>query len=232
MQSAARKQSSDEADRALALVVANTRMAERPGAKRPHSLTRIAEAIKSAVAGYGTEREVAGRVGISTEMLRRFLSVENLHSEVKPLVTARQIDSLNMVLYMASMPKPDQPAVAEAIIGGRLSGTEVRALAPLRNRFPKADIRKLIDRVANSRDRTVYAVVFPLTNSRQLRAVADGLKQASGDGLVSVRSMGGQRYKAVFTRHGLRNLRSAARKQKLSFRNYVKRVTGSNSDGE
>jgi hypothetical protein len=197
-------------------------MAERRGAKRPHSLTRIAEAIHTAEAGYDSMKEVASRVGISTEMLQRFLSVERLHAEVKPLVSARHIDSLNMVLYMASMPRPDQPAVAKAITAGRLSGTDVRALAPLRKRFPNADIQTLIDRVTGSRDRTVYAITFSLPSARDLRPIADVLRRASGDGLVETRLVGGHHYKAVFTHRGLKNLRTAARKRKLLFRDYMK----------
>jgi len=227
-----RPRASEDTGQALALVIANTRMAERPGARRPHSLTRIAEAIHVAEASYGSMKEVAGRVGISAEMLRRFLSVERLNPEVKPLVAARQIDSLNMVLYMASMPKPEQPVVAAAIINGRLSGTDVRALAPLRKRFPNSDIRKLIDRVTSSRDRTVYAVVFPLPRGQDLRPTADAMKHASGGGLLTTRSLGGRRYKAVFTRQWLKNLRAAARKLRLPFRDYMRRLLTRGTPGE
>jgi hypothetical protein len=218
------EQTDCDADRALSLVIANTRMAERRGARRPHSLTRVAEAIHTAERGYGSQKEIARRVGISTEMLRRFLSVDDLHPKVKPLVSARRIDSLNMVHYMASMTKADQPAVAEAITNGQLSGTDVRALAPLRKRFPDADIGGLIDRVTSSRDRTVYAIVFTLENDDRLRRVTDALRRVSGGGLVAVRRNGNHHYKAVLSRQGLQDLRSAAQKSKLSLRDYMKRL--------
>jgi len=213
-----------DADRALSLVLANTRMAERPGVRRPHSLPEIASALLSAKAGYGGLKEVANRVGISTEMLRRFLSVNRLHPAVLPLVRARRIDSLNAVLYMTALPADDQPVVAEGLLSGKLSGTDVRALAPLRGRSPRADIRKLIERVVGSRDRTVYAIVFTMGSDDLLRSVTDALRKVCGDGLVEVRRSGGHQYKAVLSRQGLKSLRSAAQKAKLSLREYMKRL--------
>jgi hypothetical protein len=213
-----------DADRALSLVLANTRMAERPGVRRPHSLPEIASAILAAKAGYGGLNEVANRVGISTEMLRRFLSVNRLHPAVLPLVRARRIDSLNAVLYMAALPADDQPVVAEELLSGKLSGTDVRALVPLRRRLRRANLRKLMDQVTNSRDRTVYAVVFTLGSDDQLRSVTDALKRVCGDGLVVVRRSDGHQYKAVLSRQGLKNLRSAAQKSRLSLREYMKRL--------
>lgn len=192
--------------------------------RRPHSLPEIASAIRTAEAGYGKLKDVAERVGISLEMLKRFLSVERLHPKVKPLVSSRRIDSLNSVLYMAVLPTDDQPVVAEALLSGKLSGTDARAVAPLRGRSPRADIRKLIERVAGSRDRTVYAIVFTLGNDDLQRNVTNALREVCGDGLVAVRRSEGHQYKAVLSRPGLKNLRSAAQKGKLSLREYMKRL--------
>lgn len=212
----------EDADSALALVVANTRMAERPGVKRPHSLTQIAAAIRAAENGYGSLKEVANRVGITVEMLRRFLSVERLHPKVRALAANRRVDSLNSVHYMAVLPKADQPAVADAVITGKWSGTDVRALAPLRNRNPKASIVKLMARLARSRNQTVYAIVFPLARTRDIPYVRNAFQRASSGGLLSVSSTGGPHYKAVLTRQGLSRLRAAARQEGKSLRQYVK----------
>jgi hypothetical protein len=214
----------EDADRALTLVLANTKIAERPGVRRPHSLPEIAVAIRTAEAFYGRLKEVANRVGISSEMLRRFLSVERLHAKVLPLVEARRIDSLNAVHYMAALPAADQPTVAGALVTGKMSGTDVRALVPLRRRLPRGDIRKLISRITSSHDRTVYAIAFTLESTAQLRHVADALRRVSVEGLVTVRKNGNRHYKAVFSRQGLKDLRSAAQKSKLSLRDYMKRL--------
>lgn len=213
-----------DADDALALILANTRMAERPGAKRPHALTDVATAIRVAEKGFGSLKEVAGRVGISTEMLSRFLSVERLHPKVLAAVASRRIDSLNPVLYMAALPKADQPVVADAVIAGQLSGTDVRALAPLRKRLPSSDIMALIRRVASSRDQTAYVIEFPLTRPSDLPAVRRAFRRASDGGLVGVRSAGDHRGKAVLTRHGLQVLRAAARKERVPFRDFVRGI--------
>jgi hypothetical protein len=212
------------ADNALAVVVANTRMAERRGVRRPHSLTEIAEAIRAAEEGFGSLKEVAQRVGITVGMLRRFLSVEGLHPKVVPLVAARRIDSLNLVHYTATLPRADQPAVAEAILNGKLSGTDVRALAPLRNRLPEAGVTKLIARITSSRDRTVYAIAFTLMRANSLPRIRSAFTGASRGGLIAIRSEGSRRYKAVLTRRGLQQLRAAAREADLTLRGYVKRI--------
>ena len=214
----------EDADRALTLVLANTKIAERPGVRRPHSLPEIAVAIRTAEAFYGRLKEVANRVGISTEMLRRFLSVNRLHPAVLPLVRARRIDSLNAVLYMTALPADDQPVVAEELLSGKLSGTDVRALVPLRRRLRRANVRKLMDQVTNSHDRTVYAIVFTLESIDQVRRVTDALRRQSGEGLVAVQRNGNHHYKAVLSRQGLKNLRAAASKRRLPLRDYVKRL--------
>jgi hypothetical protein len=216
-----RQRNVGDADSALALVVANTRMAERPGVRRPHSLLEIAAAIRAAEKGYGSLKDVAIRVGITVEMLRRFLSVEVLHPGILPLVAARRIDSLNMVHYMASLPRADQPAVAQAITDGKLTGTDVRSLAPLRKRSPRADIETLLNRITSSRDRTVYAIVLTPIRVRSLPSLRDALTRASDGGLVAIRRHDSRRFRAILTRMGLRRLRDAARARNTSLREYV-----------
>jgi DNA-binding phage protein len=210
----------------LALITSNTGEPKKPKGprKRPHALPVIAEAIRAAVAHYGSLAKVASRVGISTEMLGRFLSAEKLHPEVRPLVKNRRIDSLNMVHYMAALPHDDQPAVAKAILAGKLTGTDVRALAPLRRRYPGTGISRLIDRVAKSRNTRVYVIVLPRTDKSRVRHVHERLARIAGNDEVSLRSEGSDRYAAVLTRLGLENVRRAATGSGLSLREFVSQL--------
>ena len=128
-----------------------------------------------------------------------------------------------MVHYMASLPRDDQPAVAKAILAGRLTGTDVRALAPLRHRYPETGIDRLIDRVAKSRNTRVYVIVLPRTDKSRVRHIRERLARIAGNDDVSLRSESEGRYAAVLTPLGLKKVRRAAKNSGLSFREFVSR---------
>ena len=67
---------------ALAILFANTRRK-----KRKEDLITIARAFEYLVNLYGSKEAVAKRVGLSTEMIREFLTVLKLPREIQKLVT-------------------------------------------------------------------------------------------------------------------------------------------------
>lgn len=86
---------------ALAIVFANTKRK-----KRAEDIVTIAKAIKHLVKTYGSREEVAKIVGLSTEMLRQFLSALKLAPEVQLMVADRKIDKVEIVRKLATIKDP------------------------------------------------------------------------------------------------------------------------------
>jgi len=75
---------------ALAVVFANIRRK-----KRTDDLMTIAESFEYLVNLYGSQKAVAEKVGLSSEMIRQFLALLKLPKEVQTMFSRRQIDSVD-----------------------------------------------------------------------------------------------------------------------------------------
>jgi hypothetical protein len=88
---------------ALAIVFANTKRK-----KRTEDLVTVAEAFDRLVRLYRSQRAVANKVGLSTEMVREFLKILSLPAEVKRLVRTRKIDRLDVAYKISVLPNPEE----------------------------------------------------------------------------------------------------------------------------
>lgn len=88
-------------ERALAIVFANTKRK-----KRTEDIVTIAKAIEHLVRMYGSREEAAKIVGLSTEMLRQFLTVLKLSPEVQHMIAERKIDKVEIVRKLATIKDP------------------------------------------------------------------------------------------------------------------------------
>lgn len=77
---------------ALSILFANTKRK-----KRNEDLLTIARACEYLIDLYGSQKELAKKIGLSTEMIREFRTVLKLPDEVQKLVANRKIDSLDVV---------------------------------------------------------------------------------------------------------------------------------------
>ena len=87
----------DEA-KALATTLSNTRTK-----KRRDDLITVAGAMKYLVQLYGSQREVAARVGVHPEMIRQFLTVLRLSGSVQALFATRQLDSVDVAKELVTL---------------------------------------------------------------------------------------------------------------------------------
>lgn len=128
--------------------------------KRPNNLMAIANDIRWLKNDLGSLRAVSKIIGISTDMLGQFLSVEDLCPQVQQLVKKRQIDLINIVRYIRGFTPQEQQVIAKEVIAGRLSATDIRVLAPLKTNHPKLTIDKLISRIKKARNIREYIAYF------------------------------------------------------------------------
>lgn len=97
---------------ALAIMFANTRRK-----KRTEDLLTIAKACEYLVKLYGSQKTVAKKVGLSTEMIREFMTALKLPIEIQNLISERKIDSVDIVREIASIKdKSRQITVANTFI--------------------------------------------------------------------------------------------------------------------
>jgi len=97
---------------ALAIVFANTKRK-----KRNADLLTIAKSCDYLAKLYGSQKAVAEKVGLSTEMIREFLTVLKLPAEIQDLISERKIDSIDIVREISVLQEPSKQIVAaEAFI--------------------------------------------------------------------------------------------------------------------
>ncbi|MFT3886513.1 MAG: hypothetical protein QM724_14150 [Flavobacteriales bacterium] len=110
--------------------------------KRTASIEELAYDIQLLRDSYGTLDKVSEAIGLSTSMLGQFMAVEKLIPEVREMVRKRVLDSVSVVHYISKHSAADQVYLAKAYTSGDLSSQDIRAIAPLRTRFPAERIER------------------------------------------------------------------------------------------
>ncbi len=201
----------------IAQLIANTRRK-----KRPNNLIQIAGEIRWLENDLGSLKAVSETIGISTDMLGQFLSVERLCPEVQKLVEERKIDLVNVVHYMRNFDAKAQRVIAGEVIAGRLSGNDIRVLAPLRKSLPDLTIKQLISRVEKSRNIRVYVAYFlipqRLKDTERLKRRFEKIVGKTEIVSFSVKNRIGT---LELTTIGRKKIRKAAKERNLSLRKFI-----------
>jgi DNA-directed RNA polymerase subunit F len=101
---------------ALAILFANIRRK-----KRNTDLVTIAEACKYLSELYGSQQAVAHKVGLSTEMIREFLTTLKLPVQVRRLISERKIDGIDVVREISAIRTPAKQIAATRKLANALS---------------------------------------------------------------------------------------------------------------
>lgn len=136
-------------DIALAIVFSNTKRK-----KRKENLLTIAKAFDYLVKLYGSQKAAANKVGLSTEMIRQFLSVLKLPHEVQMLFSNRQIDSVDVAKELLALNDPTRQIIAAKTIADSLS-KDVRDIKRL-VKANKATIEEAKNIVQNSKPKGLH----------------------------------------------------------------------------
>lgn len=158
--------------KALAVLIKNTRTRQRR-----LSLPEIANWLDRAVKGFGSLKEVADRIGLSTKMLRQFEYVRQLSPSVQALFAQRKLDSVDTAVHLSRLSAADQITIAQGIAKGQLDSADVRAIAELRRKRLKGDIDELLHRVKESKNVKQYLAEFVV---RSKKATPDSLRKTFG----------------------------------------------------
>lgn len=101
---------------ALSILFANTKRK-----KRGTDLITIAKACEHLAKLYGSQKIVAEKVGLSTEMIREFLTALKLPQEVQELISDRRIDSIDVVREISVLKEPAKQIAAAKVFANSLS---------------------------------------------------------------------------------------------------------------
>lgn len=207
-------------DPIIARLISNTRRK-----KRPDNLLDIARDIRWLEDDFGSLTAVSKAIGISTDMLRQFLSVEQLCPEVQKVFGERKIDLINIAHYMSNFDPVAQKVIANEVINGRLSAADIRVLAPIRKSLPHLNIHELIARVQNSRDMKTYVAYFRIPlGFGAISELKIRFEEIVGESEIVSFTMQDQVCILELTYLGQKKLKEAAKEHNLSLRKFVDKL--------
>ena len=204
----------------IACLIANTRRR-----KRPNSLVEIASDIRWLENELGSLKVVSQTIGISTDMLRQFLSLEHLSPEVLSLLKERKIDLINIAHYMHGFDTEAQQTIAQKVVEGKLSANDIRVLAPLHKMFPDSDIEQLILRVQQSKNIRLYVAYFRVPKEfKDISKLKERFERIVGTDEIKSLTVTNQVGMLELTEQGRRKLRDASKKQCMTLKEFVNTI--------
>lgn len=215
----------EDREKLIARLIANTKRK-----KRYDNLIEIARQIRSLEKIVGNLKDVAKAVGVSTDQLGQFLSVEKLSPEVKKMVEERQIDLINIVHYMRNFDYHDQNKIANDVINGKLTAGDIRVLAPLRKHPSYENIEDLISHVRQTKNMKIFVLYFPVPKSMaDVGRLEKAFRNIVGENEVYSLKIKGEVGILELTDLGRKRLREKVRISNLSLRNFVNNIVRNNS---
>jgi hypothetical protein len=204
-------------ERALATLLANTKTR-----RRPDSLVTVASLVRTLSRSMGGDKRVAQAVGISTEMLRKFKSVDKLCPEVKALFRQRSLDSVSEAHYLSHFGPAAQQLLADELMREQMTSDDLKVLVPMMASSPRSSAHDLLKRLKGSRDVHVYVAYFHVPGRGfDSSAARRRIEEVVGaEGLLSLKASGDVG-EVRLSRAGRALLQRAARERGLSARRLI-----------
>jgi len=219
-QAAKRKPSKKELDDALVAIIASTKRK-----KRKLNPLEVAEKIETAWDSLESLSKVADRTKISTEMLRQIHSVRKCSEQVKELVRERKLESYDVLHRISKIPFSFQINVAESFIAGELTSEDVRAIVTFHRDFPSIGIRKIIERIKNSRNIKQYVAYFPVNlEGVEIRKLKARFERILGKKNIISFKVDENVGDLVMTKEGRQRLQNAAKRKRVTKRRYIQQI--------
>jgi hypothetical protein len=188
----------------------------------PFNLIEIADDIQELNNISGGLDKVSNIVGVSKGMLNRFLKVKKLTPQTKNLVKKRIIDSVSIVDDLTKFSDDDQNFIVAEIIADNIKGKDIRLLSPLRKQFPDIDIYLLIEKLKKSENKKISVIKFDTQDlSKDIDNLRKDLINITGNNELVDLSLNNSEGSIKLTSKGEKELRSAAKKQRKTFQEFI-----------
>jgi len=120
------------------------------------NILKVAEALKSLQAVYGSLDKLSEAVKLSPEMIREFLKLLELTDKVKNLIQKGLINSVDIGYRISKLQEKEQIVLAKNVIDKNLCSNDVRNIVRYKIDNPNIDINEVINRVIESKDKKYY----------------------------------------------------------------------------
>jgi hypothetical protein len=196
--------------------------------KRIHSIPIIAKDIDNLSKRLGGLEKVSREIGISKEMLGNFLKVKKLTKEVYELVNDRKIDSVTLVKYLSKFPPSEQLFIAREIINNSLNSRELRAIYPLRLRYPNLSINEVIEKHFKSKNLKILKAFFQVPLSQNPSSLSVIFENKLGSENIISLEVKNHLGIIKITVEGEKILRKEAKDQNLNLNAYINKLLNKN----
>lgn len=210
----------------IARLLVNTRTR-----KRPNNIVEIAEDIMLLTKELGGLNEVAKTIGISSQMLRKFLRVMDLEADVRKYVRSRKIDSVAIVDMLGRFRAKNQIIIAKEIMQGHLNVDNMKVLSAIATTSSEEEIGRLISRVRESEDKVIYVIKIGTRKIyKDFKRLEDELRNKVGSDNVVSFSINKSVCVLELNSLGKIKLIKAAKSRGLSLRKFINKMIREKSD--
>jgi len=207
-------------EKLLARLLANTSTL-----KRSLPITKISSDVEKLIRHFGSIKIVSDKIGISTEMLNRFLAVKKLCPEVRNLVKKRKIDSVEVVNHLSFFSGTSQAVIANLIVEENLTSNDVKVLRAYRRSFPSLSIKEIVERVLKSKSKKIYIMYINIPIHIKPDLYLKRVKRIVGNKEIISFEHKQQIGKIKISKSGLHSLKKEAKGKKMNLRTYLNYIT-------
>jgi len=214
------KPAKEACDRAIAALISSTKVK-----RRSLSLCQIASELQTAINCFGSIEFVAEQIGLSPSMLKRFQYVLKLEPDLKSLVNARKIDSIDAVAELSSLAPEHQQTIACLLSNETFQTEEIRNIVRLLNNHRELSLKQVVDKIRSGKTQRLFVYEFVIRESMNKPGYVEAniLKILKPDELASVELKGIMGRLKVF-KSGRQRISAQAKARRLSVTNFVQRL--------
>jgi hypothetical protein len=204
-----------------ARLLANTR---QKGKGRVDNLFDIANFIDALKNHYGSLKIVSEEVAdISPDMLNRFLSALKVDKRIFPLIKSRKIDNINVLFYIHKLKPDEQIYLANLVAENKINSTDIRAIAPLKKKFPDKSIKEICDLVLDSKDKKRYLIKFDITEKTEINSITKKLKKIISSSDFKIEKSG-KIGTVILSQHGYNSIKEHCENENIKYENLIKSI--------
>ena len=207
--------------KAISLVLANTKTT-----KRPNNLIEIYKRIKWLIEDTGSIKNLSKIIGISSNMVRKFLSVEMLSPHVIDLIKQNNFDSVTVAYLIKEFKFHIQDCIADEIVKGNLNVDEVKALIPFIRNQEQKSVKKLLHQFKSTQNIKTYIILLPLDeNPQKYGRIKTEIEEIIGKNEILKFDTSNSTLIIGITKRGKDNLKKHAQLRKSNPRKLLEKLT-------
>jgi transcriptional regulator with XRE-family HTH domain len=157
---------------AIATIFANTKRH-----KRVVDLLTIAECFEFLTKVYGSQEEVARKTDLSREMVREFLQILNLPPDIKDLIKARKIDSIDTAYRLTKL-KDDTSLRTVVNKLSILQALDVRDVVRTTMENSETSVDTATEVVLKAKPKNVHVFIIDFTEENYKKLVSSARKRS------------------------------------------------------